>query len=256
MKFLQFVLGFLLLYLSILGVYAALTTEPKNWVVVGIGIAFTWLSIIYISADLINYEKYKKKDYIDVSDAEGRNTIRGIIAFVALGFGIFILYKYFSIPILIGFFLLVLLAAVYTAKTPTSGLYKNGKYLGIIYKGFIKVADGVYLGKKENIEYTGKLKIFKDGNELARLVLTAEGLMELRPDKLKDVFPEITRKIEKFEGKPLFKIGDYTVEYDFSKGYASYYEEEFNKIGEVDTSRDETFTSPLYGGFYSGNIWN
>lgn len=79
--------------------------------------------------------------------------------------------------------------------------------------------------------------------------------MELKPEKLHEVFPEVKGKIEKFEGKPIFKIGDYTVEYDFAKGYTSY-ETELSRVEGIDTKRDETSTSPLYGGFYSGNIWS
>ena len=254
MKLSQLIFGFLLLYLSALGLYAEFTTQPKDWLAIGSTLFLMCLAVVYLVADLTDYSRYLRNNVLNI-DVEGESFFRSMIAFLIVGLNSFVLYKFFSIPILLGFFLLFLLTTAYVYRTPQPGIYKNGKYLGVFHKGFIKVSN-ITLGKKQGTEATGKVKIFKDGKEVARLILTAEGLMELRPEKLKEVFPNIDGKIEKFEGQPIFKVGDYVVEYDFSKQGMAYYEEELNRVEGIETSKDETFTSPLYGGFYSGNIWS
>lgn len=255
MKFSQLVFGFLILYLSSLGLYASWTAQPKNFIGIVASIAFIWMGIIYIVKDLNDYSKHIKGDTLQI-DVEVRNFVREILAFVVIGLGIYVFSKFWGGIALYGFSLLLVLTIIYVYRTPMPGIYKNGKYLGTVHIGSIKVSKGISLGKKKEVEYIGKLKILKNGKEIAKLVLTAEGLMELKPEKLHKVFPEVKGKIEKFEGQPIFKIGDYTVEYDFVKGYASSYETELNRVEGIDTKRDETFTSPLYGGFYSGNIWS
>ncbi|MDQ7056411.1 MAG: hypothetical protein Q9M89_08175 [Persephonella sp.] len=256
MKLSQLIFGFLLLYLSALGLYAGFTTQPKNWLVIGFALFFMYLAVVYLVADLTDYSRYLRDNVLNI-DVEAKNFFRSLIAFLIVGLGVFALYKFFSIPILLGFVLLFLLATVYVYRTPMPGIYKNGKYLGIVHKGFIKIGDNLTLGKKQNVETIGFLKIIKDGKEVVKLVLTAEGFIELKPDKIWKVFPEIKGKIERFEGKTLFKVGDYTLNYEIVKGKnTEYYEEELKRVEGIDTSRDETFTSPLYGGIYSGNIWS
>lgn len=256
MKLSQLIFGTLLLFFSASGLYAAFTNQSKNWLVIGISLFFIYLAILYISADLIDYSKYTKNKVLDVSDVEGRSFFRSIFAIMFIIGGFYFMYEFieFGFHSLAACFVLVILAYIYAYRIPMPGIYKNGKYLGVVHKGYIKIGDSLTLGKKQNTETIGFLKILKDGKEVAKLVLTAEGFMELKPDKIWEVFPEIKGKIEKFEG--LFKVGDYTLNYEIVKGEAAYYEEELRRIEGIDTSRDDTFTSPLYGGFYSGNIWS
>ncbi|HHG73614.1 MAG TPA: hypothetical protein ENK22_01010 [Persephonella sp.] len=246
MKFSQLVFGFLILYLSSLGLYASWTAQPKNFIGIAASIAFIWMGIIYIFKDLNNYSKHIKGDILQI-DVEARNFVREILAFVVIGLGIYIFSKFWSGVALYGFSLLLVLTIIYVYRTPMPGIYKNGKYLGVVHVGSIRVSKGISLGKKKEVEYIGKVKIFKDGKEIAKLVLTAEGLMELKPEKLHEVFPEVKGKIEKFEGKPIFKIGDYTVEYDFTRGYITYQEESGSK------TLDDCTLSPNYT-FCAGNI--
>ena len=246
MKFSQLIFGFLILYLSSLGLYASWTAQPKNFIGIAASIAFIWMGIIYIAKDLNDYSKYIKGNTLQI-DVEVRNFGRDILAFAVIGLGIYVFSKFWGGIALYGFSLLLVLTIIYVYRLPMPGIYKNGKYLGTVHIGSIKVSKSISLGKKKEIEHIGKLKIFKDGKEVARLVLTAEGLMELKPDKLHEIFPEVRGKIEKFEGQPVFKVGDYTVEYDFTKEYVYYYEEDKN------TTLDDCTLSPNYT-FCAGNI--
>ena len=241
MKFSQLVFGFLILYLSSLGLYASWTAQPKNFIGIAASIAFIWMGIIYIIKDLNNYSKHIKGDILQI-DVEARNFVREILAFAVIGLGIYVFSKFWGGIALYGFSLLLVLTIIYVYRTPMPGIYKNGKYLGVVHVGSIRVSKGISLGKKKEVEYIGKLKILKNGKEIAKLVLTAEGLMELKPEKLHEVFPEVKGKIEKFEGKPIFKVGDYTVEYDFTRGYITYQEESGSKtLDDCTLSPNDTF---------------
>jgi len=244
MKFRQLVLGFVLLYLSILGLYAGLTSDQKSYFVIGSSVFLGFLAIAFLVADLKNYSKYTKGGVLRVSEGLGR----GLIAVIGIALGIFIFIKGSGFPAFTAFVLLFTLSIAYVFTTPEPGIYKNGKYLGKVIKGNIKVSNNISLGESKALKTIGAMSILKNGEELAKIALTAEGMMELKPEKLKEIFPEIRGNIETFGSKSVFKIGDFTVEYDFAKGYtSSYYDEDKN------TTLDDCTLSPNYT-FCAGNI--
>ena len=129
-------------------------------------------------------------------------------------------------------------------------IYKDGKYLGKVIKGNIKISKNISLGKGKTFETVGMIRISKNGKELVKIALTAEGLMEFKPDKVKEIFPEIKEnKIEKFSDNiNIFKIGDYTIEYSFLGRDNFIYYEDYNR-----NILDDCTLSPNYT-FCAGNI--
>jgi len=245
MKFSQLIFGFLALYLSSLGLYASWTAQPKSLTGIIASLFIIWLSLLYIAKDFTNYSKYIKDNILKI-DVKVIMAIRFVIAIALIGFSIYVFGKFWSGPAFYGFFLFFILALIYVYRIPSIGIYKDGKYLGVINLASIKV-DKITLGKKKDISHIGRLKITKNGEELLDLALTAEGLMELKPDKLNQIFPDLQGKIERFEGLQIFKIGDYTVEYDFTKGYTYYDDNDERK------TLDDCILSPNYT-FCAGNI--
>ncbi|RMA95993.1 hypothetical protein [Hydrogenothermus marinus] len=244
MKFSQLILGFILLYLSILGLYAAFTSEPRNWVIVLVGVFLLLLALVYILTDLTNYSKYIKDNILDV-DAEAKSFFREITAILIVGFSMFILYKFYNGFGFLAFVLLFILAATYAYRPPIPGIYKNGKFLGKVYKASLKVNKDITLNKPTYTEEAVRLKIVKNGQEVAKLHLTPEGVMELTPDKIKEVFPDIDGKVERFNN--IFKVGDYFLYYEFIKSEPDFYYEEDD---EKDTKTDPAYSYLIY------NIWH
>ncbi|ADC90225.1 hypothetical protein Thal_1597 [Thermocrinis albus DSM 14484] len=179
-------------------------------------------------------------------DVKKKSIFRSITAVVVIGLSMFIAGITPNTATILGFVVAFVWAIIYADTDPSPGLYKNGKYLGKIYKAFIKVGDNVALGKKRDTETIGYLKILKDGKEVAKLYLTAEGFMELKPDKIWEVFPEIKGKVERFER--LFKVGDYTLEYRFFQGIAN-----ASYVYEDDDDARKKRLHPIYD-IYASNI--
>ncbi|WP_457622961.1 hypothetical protein [Persephonella sp.] len=221
MKISQAVFGLVLLFFSGIALYG--TYEDKNWNVFFVALAFFIMGVIYVFSDLNNYGKFiktliwkdsSKKLVLTVSDREGLAMVRDIFSlFLLFGVGAFVLTKYYNGFGFYFFILSVIIATMYSFRKPIPGLFKDGKYLGEIHKASLIINENVSVSKKDNIEPIGKLKIFKNGEEVAKLALTAEGFMELKPDKIKNVFPEISGKIEKFDGETIFRVGNFVLEY-------------------------------------------
>ncbi|MBK3333387.1 hypothetical protein GWK41_09955 [Persephonella atlantica] len=222
MKISQAVFGFVLLFFSGITLYG--TYEDRNWNVFFVALAFFIMGIIYISLDLSNYSKFiktlrwkngGKKLMLTVSDREGVAFFRDIFSlFLIFGIGLFVFIKYYNGFGFYFFILSIIIATIYSFRKPIPGLFKDGKYLGEVHKAFLSINDGISIGKRDNIKPIGILRIFKNGEEIARLALTAEGFMELKPDKIKNVFPEISGNIEKFEDKTIFRVDDFVLEYN------------------------------------------
>ena len=221
MKISQATFGLILLFLSGIALYG--TYEDKNWSVFFIALIFFAMGVIYVFLDLNNYSKFtktlrlqdgSKKVLLIVGDREGLSFFRDIFSLLLFGIGIFILVKYHNGFGFYFFVLSIVIAAVYSFRKPIPGLFKDSKYLGEIYKANLIINDNISIGKKRDIPTKGELKIFRNGEEIARFFLTPEGFMELKPDKIKEVFPEIDGDIEKFEDKSIFKVGDFVLEYN------------------------------------------
>lgn len=88
MKFRQLVLGFVLLYLSILGLYAGLTSDQKSYFVIGSSVFLGFLAIAY-GRRPEKLLKYTKGGVLRVSEGLGR----GLIAVIGIALGIFIFIK-------------------------------------------------------------------------------------------------------------------------------------------------------------------
>ncbi|ADC89488.1 hypothetical protein Thal_0855 [Thermocrinis albus DSM 14484] len=186
-------------------------------------------------------------------DVKKKSAFRSVIAVVVMGLSISIGLSMFYADItlntatILGLVVAFVWAVIYADTDPSPGLYKNGKYLGKIYRAFIKVGDNVALGKKRDTETIGYLKILKDGKEVAKLYLTAEGFMELKPDKIWEVFPEIKGKVERFE--KLFKVGDYTLQYNF-------FQESLSTGYVYENVMEDKFRKSVFDPAYSALIQN
>lgn len=256
MKTSQFFLGFILSFIVILGLYGAIK-DKADWLVIGSGVFLALLTITYVFSDLNNYGKYLKGKRLEVFDVKIVAFLRTVLVFTLVGLWIYLGAKFdfhFGITAL-GILLTMFLGAIYATEVPMAGLYKDGKYLGAVHNANIQVSDKLFLGKTKNIEHVGKLKIIRNGEELARIAITAEGLMELTPDKISELFPEIKGKVEKFGGR-FFKVGDYTLDYEIGFEYeTAVSNEDETKRGTEDRHYNkDKFISPVYD-IYVNNAW-
>ncbi len=249
MKTSQFFLSLILSFFVALALYTMIQ-DKANWFMIGSGVLLALLTLVYVFSDLTNYRKYLKGRTLKVFDVEIIAYLRTILVFTLWGFWIFLSMKFnFSLGVgALGLVLILFIGMVYATQIPTAGLYKNGKYLGKVYDANIQISDKLSIGKGKSIEHIGKLKITRNGEELAKIVITAEGLMELTPDKISETFPEIKGKIEKF-GERFFKVGDYTLDYDIGSDYSYVID------GWRSEEKDDFLYNPLYSG-YGANLYN
>jgi hypothetical protein len=249
MKTSQFFLSLILSFFVALALYTMIQ-DKANWFMIGSGVLLALLTLIYVFSDLTDYRKYLKGKTLKVFDVGIIDFFRTILVFTILGLWVYLSAKFnFSFGVIVlGIALIIFIGMVYATQIPTAGLYKNGKYLGKVYNANIQISDKLSIGKGKSIEHIGKLKITRNGEELAKIVITAEGLMELTPDKISETFPEIKGKIEKF-GERFFKVGDYTLDYDIGSDY------NYVIDGWRDKKKDDFLYNPLYSG-YGANLYN